>query len=556
MRGIVGWVSLLLVAAALTVAAWAWLGRPIDLPPAPEAKLHCASYTPFRGSQSPMIPTLVIPKAQITEDLKQLRSVTDCVRTYAVNQGLDQVVPVAAELGMQVLLGIWIGRNPADNEAQIETAIALAKAHPDTVKAIIVGNEVLLRGEQTGETLATLAARVHQETGLPVTYADVWEYWLRAPQVLKDSVDFITIHVLPYWEDDPLPVGEAVAHLDDIVAKVRAEFPGRKVMVGETGWPSAGRWRENAAPSIVNEARYLREFLVYAKAHDVDYNFIEAFDQPWKRWQEGTAGGYWGLFNENRTPKFSWTDPVSEFPDWPLRAALSVALGLGILVLTRFWRHDAGWRTRALTALGAMLTGTLLVLHFAHGWAVARNDWEWLLECLIGLLAFATAVLLIGVALAGRLRDAGGSLLEAIVWLRRPFRLPTIRESVALLRLAALVGGATVSLGLCFDFRYRDFPIEAYLAPALFFLVVDCARRGLFTAQADRREEAVLGLLLAGMAVFVFVNETPLNLESDLWCGLTLLLALPGIGAGRGLLQRLMMSSRAASRPTAARPAL
>ncbi len=629
MRGAIHWLPSLLVAVVLTGAAWAWLGRPVDLPPAPEEKLHCASYTPFRGSQTPFDRSLMIPKAQIEEDLKQLQPVTNCIRTYAVDQGLDQAVPVARELGMQVLLGIWIGRDVEANEAQIKTAVDLAKTYPETIKAIVVGNEVLLRGEQTGETLAKLAARVRSESGRPVTYADVWEYWLRAPQALKDAVDFITIHILPYWEDDPLPVSEGIAHLQEIVEHVQSKFPGRPIMVGETGWPSAGRWREDAAPSIVNQARYLREFLVYAKAHALDYNFIEAFDQPWKRWLEGTAGGFWGLFHEDRTPKFSWDEPVSEHPDWPLQAGISVALGFGILVLARFWRHNAGIMPCVLASLGAMLAGTALVLHVEHGWHTARNNWEWLLECAIGLQTAATAVLLIAVSLAGRLRDAGGSLLEAIAWLRpswlhpamrsSPMRSPTmrqvlvvvgavalscasnllvrsalpavynafpvavglvsglvfgliaivglgwrptialpdIRKSIAVLRLATLIGAATVSLGLCFDSRYRDFPIEAYLVPALFFLVVDRARRGIVAAQADRREEAALGLLLAGMAVFVFINETPLNLESDLWCVLTLLLALPGIGAWRGLwVQRRMMRRSAASRPTAAKPAL
>jgi exo-beta-1,3-glucanase (GH17 family) len=544
------------VAVLLTVAGWAWLGRPVDMPAAPEAKLHCASYTPFRGDQTPFDPTMVIPKAQIEEDLKQLQPTTDCIRTYAVNQGIDQAVPVAAELGMKVLLGIWIGRNPVDNEAQIKTAIELAKAHPETVKAIIVGNEVLLRGEQTGETLAEMARRIKAESGAKVTYADVWEFWLRAPDTLKQSVDFITIHILPYWEDDPLPVAQAVKHLETIVAEMREKFPGREIVIGETGWPSEGRWREDAAPSIVNQARYLREFLVYAKAHDLDYNFIEAFDQPWKRYQEGTAGGFWGLFHEDRTPKFSWTEAVSNYPNWLSLAGISLALGLGILGVARFWRHAAGHAARFLCALGAMLAGAALVLHFPHAWLAARSNWEWLLECAIGIQTLATAVLLIAVTLAGRLRDSGGSLLEGIAWIRRPLRAPTIRESIAVLRLAALLGAATVSLGLSFDPRYKDFPIAAYLVPALFFLVADIARGGFFAALADRREEAGFALLLVGTAVYVFINETPLNLMADLWVVLTLLLAVPGIGAWRGILQRRRISSSPASRPTAASPVL
>jgi glucan 1,3-beta-glucosidase len=562
MRGVGGWLAPLIVSAALAVGAWAWLGWPVDLPPAPEPKLHCASYTPFRGDQTPFDPTLMIPKAQIAEDLKQLQPTTNCVRTYAVDQGLDQVVPIAADLGMQVLLGIWIGRDPAANERQIALAIELAKAHPETIKAIIVGNEVLLRGEQRGEALAEMATRIRRESGRPVTYADVWEFWLKAPPVLKDSVDFVTIHILPYWEDQPLPVSEGVRHLEDIVAKVRAVFPGKPIMVGETGWPSEGRWRENAAPSRVNEARYLREFLVYAKSADVDYNFIEAFDQPWKRWQEGTAGGFWGLYNEDRTPKFSWTDPVSNYPGWPALAAVSVALGIGILALARFWHHATSNRARWLTALGAMSAGVALALHFPHAWLVARFDptwlvdWEWLLECAIGLAALMTAVLLIAATVSGNLREAGGSLLEAVVWLRRPWLRPSLRQALAALRLAALIGVATVSLGLCFDPRYRDFPVAAYWAPALFFFTADLARRGIWRAETDRREEAGFALLLVGMAIFIFCNETPLNLIADIWCGFSLLLAAPGIGAWRGLYQRLTMTSKAANRPTAASPAL
>src|SRR5581483_7730380 len=437
MRGWGAWLPPLIVSAALSIGVWAWLGWPVDLPPAPEPKLHCASYTPFRGNQTPFDPSLMIPKAQIEEDLKQLQPTTNCVRTYAVDQGLDQVVPIAADLGMQVLLGIWIGRDPEANERQIAAAIDLAHQHPDTIKAIIVGNEVLLRGEQRGETLAEIATRVRRESGRPVTYADVWEFWLKGPPVLKDSVDFVTIHVLPYWEDQPLPVSEGVRHLEDIVAKVRAAMPGKPIMVGETGWPSAGRWRENAAPSRVNEARYLREFLVYAKSADVDYNFIEAFDQPWKRWQEGTAGGFWGLYNEDRTPKFSWTDAVTDYPGWPWRAAISVVLGIGILMLARFTEHRSSSRARWFTTLGAMTAGTALVLHFPHAWLAARNNWEWLLEALLGIQTLATSVLLIAATLAGELGATGASLYEGIDWLRglrpRPRRFSDLRGILVLI---------------------------------------------------------------------------------------------------------------------------
>jgi heme A synthase len=194
-----------------------------------------------------------------------------------------------------------------------------------------------------------------------------------------------------------------------------------------------------------------------------------------------------------------------------------------------------------------------MIARYDPTWIV---DWEWVLECVIGLAAFATAVLLIAVTLAGELRAAGGSLLEAVVWLRRPWLRPSLRQALAVLRLAALIGVATVSLGLCFDPRYRDFPVAAYLVPALFFFVADLARGGLLRAEDDRREEAGFALLLVGMTIYVFCNETPLNLIADIWCVFSLLLAAPGIGAWRGLYRRLKTISSAASRPTAASPAL
>ncbi len=89
---------------------------------------------------------------------------------------------------------------------------------------------------------------------MPVTYADVWEFWLRNRE-LAAAVDFITIHILPYWEDFPIPARDAARHVDAIRKQVVAAFPGKEILLGEFGWPSAGRMREGALPSPANQAR-------------------------------------------------------------------------------------------------------------------------------------------------------------------------------------------------------------------------------------------------------------------------------------------------------------
>ncbi|WP_374656355.1 hypothetical protein [Dongia sp.] len=525
------WGLPLLLAALAAIGFWAYLGRPVDLPPAPEPKLHCVSYTPFRGDQTPYDRSLVIPPAQIAEDLDQLQPITDCVRIYATDQGLDQVVPLAEARGMQVLLGIWISAEPAIFELQIEKAIELARAHRQAIKAIIVGNEVLLRGEQSGETLAGLVTRVKQATGLPTTYADVWGFWQKAPKALVDAVDYMTIHILPYWEDDPAPSTMAIPHLEYVLSEMQRQFPGKRLMIGETGWPSAGRAREDAIPSIVDQARYLRDFLVYAKAHELDYNFIEAFDQPWKRQQEGAVGGYWGLFDTARHAKFDWFGPVSNHPNWPWLATISILVGLGALALAR--PGTAGWRGTAARSFAAMAGAALITLQAerAHLIYVTHAD----LAVEIGLLLQSLAVL--AAALRGNAEIATAPLGTATRWLLALDTRPV--PVAALLRLIVLLGAATIALALAFDSRYRGFPLATYAVPAFAFLALQWRSGKLLAPIVDGREERILSAIFVACTAFIAWFEGPLNWQALSFCGLLLLFTLNIAGAWRGPLRRL-----------------
>ena len=51
--------------------------------------------------------------AQLRTDLSLLAKRTHCVRTYTLAEGFDPVPAVADELGLEVLLGLWIGRDEA-----------------------------------------------------------------------------------------------------------------------------------------------------------------------------------------------------------------------------------------------------------------------------------------------------------------------------------------------------------------------------------------------------------------------------------------------------------
>src|SRR6266566_2988944 len=359
--------ALLVISLSAIAAMWWWAATPISLaraPIDPNAKLLCVSYAPFRDSQTPLQPTTHIAPEQIAQDLSQLAKISDCVRTYSIENGLDQVPSLAAKVGLKVIQGIWLGSNRLKNQAQISTAVGLARQYPEVITSLVVGNEVLLRGEMTTSDLAANIRAVKAQVTVPVTYADVWEYWLRNREIY-DAVDFVTIHILPYWEDFPVRAKHAAAHVDAIRRRMAVAFPGKEILIGETGWPSYGRMREGALPSRTNQARVVSEILGLAKQENFRVNLIEAYDQPWKRQLEGTVGGYWGLIDAvHRALKYPPGEAISNFPLWKWQMGSGMGLSVLVFGAAASTLRRRPWTPRLTSwvavAIGAATGGVLL----------------------------------------------------------------------------------------------------------------------------------------------------------------------------------------------------
>src|SRR3954471_3814491 len=320
---------LFLISLGAIAAVWWWLGIPVNLvraPIDPNDKLQCISYAPFRSRQTSLSPATQVSREQIAEDLAELAKITDCIRTYATDLGLDQIPELAAKVGLKVIQGIFLDKDRQKNSTQISTAIRLAKDYPGTIIALVVGNETLLRKDITASDLAATIRSVKARVTVPVTYADVWEFWL-SNRELYDTVDFVTIHILPYWENVPIRAEAAAAHVDAIRRQIASAFPGKEILIGEIGWPSDGRMRESALPSPVNQARVVSEILDLARRESFRVNLFEAYDESWKREIEGTVGGSWGLFDSvRRTLKYPPGAPISNFPLWKLQMCSGMAL--------------------------------------------------------------------------------------------------------------------------------------------------------------------------------------------------------------------------------------
>lgn len=483
--------------------AWALQGRAQHPPDAPQGKLACVSYTPRSGTIG-VDPATV--RAHVETDIAQLAGKTRCVRTYSVLEGLDHVPAVARKHGLRIILGIWIGRDERINEQGITRAIALAQENKDIIDAIVVGNEVLLRREQKPETLMTMLTRVREATGLPVTYADVWDFWLQNPQ-LATAVSFVTVHILPYWEDDPIGIEHALSHVNSIYERVQKVFPDKRIFVGETGWPSAGRQREAAVPSLLNQARFFREFVSHAETRGLPYNFIEAYDQPWKRRLEGTVGGYWGVLDQDGREKFPLTGPVIEDPRW-WRGLLAAFAGGAVALLTA---QLCGWapalRAKALWFAAGLGAGALIPMQWTYLWQSNRTPLEWtatLAWCLSGYL-----VLWLNLR---RLSAGAGTR--------------TAGTAERYLLLAFLLGVAYIHTGLSFDARYRGFPTIFAMLPVLALVLQGLRDFADRTRQILSIEELVLAWLILLSVPWIVWNETLANASALHWCVWSLLLAL------------------------------
>ena len=403
--------SLSLFLAALVAGAnfaiWRGLNPPLAAPDV-AGPLGGLTYSPFQRRHDPALGSQP-SEQEIAADLQQLRGLTGRLRTYGA--GDWPALPAIAErLGLRLAAGVWLGEDQARNRREIEAVVRAASQH-SSIDSVIAGNETqLLRKLPQGELVARLV-ELRRRLHVPVSTAEPWHVWLHRPE-LAQHVDFITVHLLPYWEGTP--AAKAVDTAFERLELLQRRFPGKRIVVGEFGWPSAGdaqprdeltpegRLRKlpltgdaaleaHASPGA--QARVVREFVARALALGLDYFLIEAIDQPWKRASEGRAGAHWGVLDAWRQPKFALSGPLFDDPEWRAKALLSSLLG-AVLIGACVWRL----RRMRLVGLLAVAVGAQAALSGAiatAAWPLADYlRWQdltlWLLLLPVLVLVLAT----------------------------------------------------------------------------------------------------------------------------------------------------------------------
>lgn len=480
----------------------------------PEGKLVSLSFAPFRQGQSPLkeiFPSL----EEIDEDLRLMATTTHAIRTYSSAGSMQPISKLAGKYGLQMTQGAWLGFNEKDNDKEIAALIKSANQYPDVVKRVIVGNEILLRGEMEPERLISYIHQVKKSIKQPVSYADVWSMYMKYPQLIKE-VDFITIHILPYWEDEPISVEAAPLHIKRIYQAVQSEAdaiaPGKPILIGESGWPSHGRQRGWAVPSIINEATFIRELINTANKNRFDYNIIEAFNQPWKSELEGVVGANWGLFSAERKQVFPLTGPVYENPDWFLRWLFAAIF---VLAVTMIYSHRLQLLTSMQIAVWIgflQLLSTLLVITADKYWYTSYSLLQYLNTAFIVILNVLMASLILRQAY--KVLSCSSNISSDID--KSGYRLYLLYLLTAMLAVYETYGLATYGRYLSFPSEIAYIPVTGIIGLALihcvtqrqFSLLAIDLNRLTGNAVIHKIRDKMAGYVLVCIAIALIFGET------------------------------------------------
>ena len=398
----------LLLAALIAAANWAFwarLNRPPVSPPW-TGPVGGFAFNGFQRDQSPRGDEPSYPSEQeLASDVEMLSHYTKRLRTYSAADA--EIIPaLARKYGMTVTAGAWLYGNESKNDLEMKRLIELARDNSN-VDRVMVGNETILRGDLTPKQLIKYIDIAKRRIRVPVSTAESWDVWLynKEMRTVAKHVDFITVHLLPYWEG--VPRAAAVDHVMIRYAEMQREYPNKKIVIGEVGWPSGGSRvaiKNQANPnepisystaSVTDEAQFIREFLPLAKAKKLDYYLMEAIDQPWKRADEGRTGAYWGIFNADREPKFTFDGEVVPDPAWPRKATVASILALFPIIAfcVAFARFRIGGRLFFGVVIQAAVTLVVWLVTLPFEFYLNTLDWLMLILLLPALAAMLMILL-------------------------------------------------------------------------------------------------------------------------------------------------------------------
>ncbi len=360
---------ILLAFALFTFGAYAYFNKPLKEPAWPSI-IPGFAFSPYQDGQSPFSQTFPSSDS-IDADLALLSGSVHAIRTYSVEGVFGDIPKLAAKYRINLAIGAWLDANLETNEQELARLDQIIHSPPYNIVRVIAGNEALLREELTVEQMGQYLDRLRVSTRLPVSTAEPWHVWIKQPE-LAQHVDFLAVHMLPYWEG--IDVDLAVDYIVHKMNLLKETFPNKPIVIAEVGWPSHGRTIKNARATKANEAVFLRRFIERAQKEGYVYYVMEAFDQPWKSELEGAVGAHWGVYDANRQPKFEFYQPIIPIEEWRILAIASILLSIFLVMFLLLDGKSLKKRGRSfLMAVAFVASSVIIWVVYEH--SLSYHNW-------------------------------------------------------------------------------------------------------------------------------------------------------------------------------------
>jgi len=212
---------------------------------------------------------------------------------------------------MRVWAGIWASppTTYTADKAALEQQILAGNSY--WIAGVSVGSEELFRG-MAASTLSGyiwdvkgMVQNAYGKTSMSVGTSDsIVSLKNSANQAVLDACDVAMVTDYPYYGG--ASIDAALSAFKNDWWSLGAMMSGRPLIVGETGWPSAGATVGGAVASVANAQKYFRAVACWLRAGKKPFFFFEAINEPWKT--GGQAEAQFGVSWSNGGPlKFSLT---------------------------------------------------------------------------------------------------------------------------------------------------------------------------------------------------------------------------------------------------------
>lgn len=262
-----------------------------------EHGMHGLCFSPYEEGQEPGD---TLTEEQVRRRMKIIQPYTDWVRSFSTTEGNEIIPRVAKEMGIQTLVGAWLGDDFEKNEEEIEGLIAMAK--DGLVDIAAVGNEVMYREEMTEEQLIGYIRRVKEAlSDIQVGYVDAYYEFENRPAI-TEACDVILSNCYPFWEGCAHEY--SLIYMKDMYHRALRAGNGKKVIITETGWPSQGQPFHGALPGPDRSRQYFLDTQRWSREEGIEIFYFTSFDESWKVGAEGDVGAYWGIWDKEEKLKF------------------------------------------------------------------------------------------------------------------------------------------------------------------------------------------------------------------------------------------------------------